>query len=312
MNDHIYKAGLAIFEPMKCEKRPRPFNDSRWLFEPKVDGYRCKVVNGDTILDGEVAVLDSAGVPRLRLVQQRGKSDPRFVKLAMREYPAIYYPFDILAFNGRDLAQDSRYPTVERKKLLREVLPELRPNGIRCFSSGSNDITARFPELLDPSRYKPLPYIVGEGVDLYKTLCEAGWEGIVAKPLDAAYVYGNRGYWKKVKKPRIEGKFLVVGACFPRPDSNRTGWVGSVILGEVTPGGLVYRGEVGTGFSFAELDWLTKTLKRVDNSPLHVRPKSVERFWFWCDPTQWLEVDFFERTKDNMLREPVVKRIVRN
>lgn len=298
-------------EPMKCEKRPRPFNDAKWLFEPKVDGYRCKVVNGNTTLDGEVAVLDSAGVPRLRLVQQRGKSDPRFLRIAMRDYPAIFYPFDVLSHNGFDLTEDSKYPTTERKHILAEVLPELRPNGIHAYSSGGNDITARFPELNEPERcYKSLPYIIGEGIPLYDTLCEAGWEGIVAKPLTAPYVYGNRGFWKKIKKPRMEGRFLVCGACYPRPDSNREGWVGSVILGEVTPKGLIYRGEVGTGFNFADLAWLTVALKRQDACPFNIRPRP-ERFWFWCQPTLWLEVDFFERTKDDMLREPVVKRIER-
>jgi len=293
-------------EPMKCLKRPKPFDSARYLFEPKVDGYRLKVVNGDTTLDGEVAVLDAAGVPRLRLVQQRGKSDPLFLRHAMREYPAIFYPFDILRHRKKDTDHLS---TTERKRMLSEVLPTLPKNGVRCYSSGGHDITARFPEMADPSGYKLLPYIIGEGVALYDKLCEAGWEGMVAKPLDAPYVYDNRSLWLKIKKPRIEGKFVVCGGVKPRPDSNREGFVGSVILGEVTPQGLVYVGEVGTGFDFAELAWLTKTLKRQDASPFRKPPK-VERFWFWCQPTLTLEVDFFERTVENSLREPVMKRIL--
>jgi bifunctional non-homologous end joining protein LigD len=293
-------------EPMKCLKRPKPFNSSRYLYEPKLDGYRLKVENGDTTLDGEVAVLDAAGVPRLRLVQQRGKSDPGFLRNAMRDYPAIFYPFDILKHKRKDLESLS---TIERKHILAEVAPTLKRNGIKCYSSGGHDITDRFPEMQDPAGYKLLPYIVGEGIPLYNKLCEAGWEGMVAKPLDAPYVYDNRSLWLKIKKPRIEGKFQVCGGCYPRPDSNREGWVGSVILGEVTPKGLIYRGEVGTGFDFTELARLTSDLKRQDACPFTSRVKP-ERFWFWCKPTLTLEVDFFERTADDMLREPVVKRIL--
>jgi bifunctional non-homologous end joining protein LigD len=295
-------------EPMKCQKALRAFNDSRMLFEPKLDGYRCKVINGDTTLDGEVAVLDAGGVPRLRLVQQRGKSDRLFLATATRDFPATYYPFDILAYKGQAL---EHYPTLERKHILADVVPSLQRNGTRCYSSGGEDITARFPELQDPTTYKTLPYLVGDGVALYDKVCGAGWEGIVAKPLEAPYEYGNRGVWKKIKRPRIEGKFQVCGACYPRPGSNREGWVGSVILGEVTPAGLVYRGEAGTGFNFAELAWLTSTLHRQDASPFPTPPKYIERFWFWCRPSLSLEVDCFERTQDDMLREPVVKRILR-
>lgn len=299
---------MQTIEPMKCEKI-KPFDSARYLFEPKVDGHRCRIEDRGTVLDGEVAVLDAAGVPRLRLVQQRGQSGPAFLRLATKNYPAVYYPFDILQMAGRDVQQ---LPTRERKRLLAETLAGFKPSsGLRCYSSGSNDITARFPELQDAARYKELPYVVGDGRQLYEKVCGAGWEGIVAKPLDAPYVGGNRGLWKKCKRPRSEGSFLICGACFPRPDSNREGWVGSVILGEVTPNGLVYRGEVGTGFDFSELAWLTANLKRQDACPFNNRPKGLERFWFWCQPSLTAEVDFFERTADDMLREPVVKRLLR-
>lgn len=294
---------------MKCKKMPQVVNSSRRLYEPKLDGYRFRLDIGDTTdtkLDGEGVVFDDSGVPRLHLIQQRGKSDRAFLQAAMRDYPVFFYPFDILHYR-KPL---EHLPTLERKHILAEVLPTLKPNGIRIFSSGGIDVTPRFPELNDPARYKRLAFVVGEGKALYEKMCQIGWEGIVSKAVDDPYVYDNRGLWWKTKKPRVEGKFVICGGCFPRPDSNREGWVGSVILGEVTPKGLVYRGEIGTGFNFAELDWLTKTLKRQDACPFNTRPRP-ERFWFWCNPTQWVEVDCFERTQDDMLREPVVKRIVR-
>ena len=293
--------------PMKCQKQKEPFSSSRHLFEPKVDGLRCRLVtkteDGMVELDGEVAVLDSSGVPRLNLVQQRGQSDPLFLKTAMRDYPALFFGFDILNHFGRDVAPA---PLRKRKRLLTDVFPTLRKNGVHLFSKSGHDMTARFPELGDPRNCKLLPWVEGDGKELYRKLCEAGWEGMVAKELDAPYLYDSRTkLWIKVKRPRIEGKFTICGAT--KGKGNREGLVGSLILGEPTDKGLIYVGEVGTGLCFADLRKLTGKLTRKDACPFNDRPR-VEGFWFWSAPKLAVEIAYYERTVDNKLREPVVKR----
>src|SRR5438128_5623692 len=78
-----------------------PFDDPRFLFELKLDGFRClafcdagavqlwsrsgRVITaafpevvaqlrrlpGDAVLDGELVVCDEGGIPRFQLIQQR-------------------------------------------------------------------------------------------------------------------------------------------------------------------------------------------------------------------------------------------------
>lgn len=300
---------VSIIEPMECLKQDRPFSSSDYLYEPKIDGWRCRMVNyignGQVVkIDGEVAVLDADGVPRLNLVQQRGRSDPLYLSWATKEYPALFFAFDILECLDTDVSMAA---TIKRKHLLSEVWPMLPNNGergIRLYSSGGHDITRQFPELRSPGNYRLLDWVIGDGIPLYDKLVGMGWEGMVAKRLSSPYLAGSKTTaWIKVKKPRSEATFIICGAV--RGKGNREGLVGSLILGEVRDGQLCYVGEVGSGFSFAALAWFTNSLKRQDACPFSSQPK-VEGFWFWCAPESKLEVDFYERTKDS-LREPVAK-----
>src|ERR1051325_3643850 len=61
----------------------------------------------DAVLDGEIVALDGAG-------------RPAFYDLMKRNCKAVYYAFDILWLNGRDLRGLS---LLERKKILRSVIP---------------------------------------------------------------------------------------------------------------------------------------------------------------------------------------------
>ena len=61
----------------------------------------------DAILDGEIVALDGAG-------------KPAFYDLMKRQCQAVYYAFDILWPNGRDLRE---LPLLERKKILPKIIP---------------------------------------------------------------------------------------------------------------------------------------------------------------------------------------------
>src|SRR5260370_10806637 len=82
---------------------------------PRVARALSKVVVGDAVVDGEVCVLDGAGVPRFELIQQ-GRDDE-----------AVLFAFDLLRLDGEDLRTR---PLRERRDLLRSLLsnapPELR------------------------------------------------------------------------------------------------------------------------------------------------------------------------------------------
>ena len=67
----------------------------------------------DAVLDGEIVVLN-----------EDGKSD--FQKLQHYEdntqYPICYYVFDVLSVHGHSTAG---LPLIERKKLLRKIIPKM-------------------------------------------------------------------------------------------------------------------------------------------------------------------------------------------
>ena len=77
------------------------------------------------VLDGEVVVHDDEGLPSFQRLQKRGRLS-RSIEIgrAAVELPAALYVFDLLGFEDFDVRQ---LPLVERKSLLKEVLPPVGP-----------------------------------------------------------------------------------------------------------------------------------------------------------------------------------------
>jgi bifunctional non-homologous end joining protein LigD len=114
------------------------------------------------VLDGEIVALDTKGVPRFDGL--RAKSP---------DYLIVYFAFDLLTVDGRDLTQ---LPVVERKAALKGILPK-RPTGQIRFTN----------------------HVIGDGLHLFKELERMKLEGMVAKRLDSVYVSGRTRAWLKVK-----------------------------------------------------------------------------------------------------------------
>ena len=80
----------------------------------------------------------------------------------------------------------------------------------------------------------------------------------MAKRLDSRYEPGKRpGTWRKVKN--IRRQEAVIGGWRPGK-GNRSGQIGSLLVGVQEDGGLVYAGHVGTGFTDRVLRQLTAQL----------------------------------------------------
>jgi bifunctional non-homologous end joining protein LigD len=135
---------FSFIEPMKALRvTALPAGD--WVYELKYDGYRALTFKGgsdvqlvsrnrtsfnkayphlidalkslpakNAIIDGEITALDQNGKPSFQLLQAYGKS---------KETPLIYYAFDLLNLEGKDL---SNRPLGERRKLLAKLLERLR------------------------------------------------------------------------------------------------------------------------------------------------------------------------------------------
>ena len=131
-------------------KGPPPATED-WLYEVKWDGVRaiCYIDAGavrmvsrnghsmerqypelsvlphhieatSAILDGEIAALDPRGLPSFELLQRRiTVADASAIATLARKLPVVFFAFDLLYLDGRDLRG---LPLIERKRLLKEIL----------------------------------------------------------------------------------------------------------------------------------------------------------------------------------------------
>jgi len=310
----------AKVEFMLAEPRDEPFAKPGWVFEPKLDGYRAlathdgggaalKSRNGNdltdsfpdvaravkalpvprAVIDGELVIPDPQGKPSFQALQKRARLSRAIdVRRAAAESPAVFYAFDLLGFEDRDLRA---LPLTERKRILRMVLPPLGP--IRFVDHFEQD-----------------------GKTLMQHVTALGLEGIVGKKADAPYKGGRTPNWVKIRVKQ-SADFAVVG--FTAPKGSRGGF-GALQLGDRVEGELVYAGRAGSGFSDKQLGELRKVLEAKTrktppcNGPRPWpsgekvparRPIPESKDTTWVEPTLVCEVQFMEWTGEGLLRQPV-------
>ena len=124
----------------------------RWRTSPKV------IANG--FLDDELVCLDAEG----RSI---------FKELLLRRGCPIFYAFDLLYLNGRDVRQ---LPLMERKEKLRAVIEKSALPDVLCGK-----------------------FVEGRGIDLFNEVVRRSLEGVVAKRKTGAYCTVSG--WLKIKNP---------------------------------------------------------------------------------------------------------------
>jgi bifunctional non-homologous end joining protein LigD len=297
-------------KPMLAETRERPFSGEDWIFELKYDGFRLLVAcqegepvlryrgGGDAtaafpeiaravaalpfeglVVDGEVVVTDEGGRPSFQKLQRRAQLGRALdIERASVELPATLQVFDLLALEGHDLRSQ---PLVERKALLRDILPPAGP--------------LRFTD-----------HVEDRGEALFAEVERLGLEGLVAKKKASHYRSGRSSDWLKVRRERT-GDFAVVG--FTTPKRTRSG-IGALHVATRGEEGLRYAGRVGTGFDESTLARLRERLERAqrDTSPC-VGPAPNGREHTWVEPGLVCEVRYKEWTDDGLLRQPVFLRL---
>jgi bifunctional non-homologous end joining protein LigD/DNA ligase-1 len=190
--------------PMLVAENKEPFDSEDYLYELKLDGFRCvayldrnitdlrsrqnnsltvsfpelstlhRSVPEKCILDGELIVL-SNGRPNFGMVQRRAlMTDPIKIKTVAQTNPACYVAFDILYYGEKELLST---PLSVRKQILATVITET--------------------EFLVISRI-----IDTYGTALFSQVKSQGLEGVVAKRKDSCYHAGKRTKdWVKFKYP---------------------------------------------------------------------------------------------------------------
>jgi bifunctional non-homologous end joining protein LigD len=236
------------------------------------------------VLDGEIVAFDADGHPSFAALAPRMHvSSPARAKRLAESAPVTYVIFDLLWLDGHSLMAASY---AARRRSLAELA-------------------------LSGERFQAPDHIVGQGRATLEASRKAGLEGIVAKRLDSRYEPGRRnGDWIKLKNMRREQ--LIIGGWM-RGGGRRSTRIGALLLGQHDEAGaLRYAGRVGTGFSERELDRLTQLLTPLERaqSPFSSDGPPPPRGALFCEPRLVAEVEFRERTKTGLLRQPSVKGLL--
>lgn len=305
------RAKAAHADPVPRDVKPMlttlvdvPFDDDRWLFELKWDGYRAiAVVEKDgvtltsrtgkdllhqfgemktlagafrsipVVVDGELCVLDDQGRPDFQLLQSRDKPEPRGVK-RRKPSPVIFVVFDVLYADGRDLRER---PLDERKRLLESIVV---PDRGVLYSQ----------------------HVLAKGTDLFALAQQRGLEGIVGKVRTSAYRSIRSREWVKIKVTKRQE--LVIGG-WTEPRGSRKEF-GALLVGYYDGDAFTYAGHVGTGFDGKLLSALMAKLQPLERktSPFVNTPKPNTPA-HWVRPQLVAEIAFAEWTREGILRQPV-------
>jgi bifunctional non-homologous end joining protein LigD len=259
-------------QPMAATLTQERFTDPAWIFERKLDGIRLLAFRaGD-----DVRLLTRNRLPR----------ELPHVARAIRALPArelvldgestwdgggdiAYHVFDVLWLEGRDVMQ---LPLAERSALL-DALP-LAPPLARVARVG--------------------------GAAPWEHACREGWEGVIAKRLDAPYEQRRSRSWLKMKCEHTQD--LVVGG-FTDPQNSRVG-LGALLVGYHDGDDFVFAGKVGTGFDTNLLLTLRARLDALEIAdPPFTRAVGLPRVRaHWVRPEVVVEVAFIEWTVHGKLR----------
>ena len=302
------KARLPDFVPpqlatLVADARTGP----NWVHEVKFDGYRlqARLENGEVtlltrngldwtrrfpnickaiaklpaetaLIDGEAVVEDETGISSFSALQQ--DLGGRGGKLVAGK--AMYYAFDLLHLDGRDLTSS---PLRERKAALAALIEQAPHERLR------------FSEHVD-----------GDGEAMVRHACRLGLEGIICKRADEPYRPGRGDAWVKVKCSE-RSEFVIAGYV---PSTVSPSMIGSLVLGYYEKGKLVPAGRVGTGYTQKIAQNLKKAISalKTDKQPFADKLSSeARRGVVWARPELVAEIEYRGWTHDGSLRHASFK-----
>ncbi len=268
---------LAFMENGRLQLMSRTGKDITATY-PELAGLPSAAGRRQVLLDGEIVAF-ADGRPDFEALQPRMHvSSPAQAARLAQTTPVTYLAFDVLQLDGRPL---TALTYADRRDILTSVIP----NGGWWLCPPS------FP---------------GEDLDAVLAASrENGLEGVLAKRLDSRYEPGIRsGDWVKIKN-LLRQEVVVAG--FKPGKGNRTGQIGSLLVGVYESGGLRYCGHVGTGFSDAALRMLggkLAPLRRADSPFAGPVPPEYARPAVWVEPRLVIEVSFERWTRAGRMRAP--------
>jgi len=250
-------------------------NEQDWTHRFKPIAAAVAALPAETaLLDGELVVENDKGASNFSLLQidlKAGRGDR-----------LIYYVFDLLFLDGRDLTAE---PLIARKAVLEQLFK----------AAGKND------------RIRYTQHLEEDGATVFKHARDMQLEGIVSKRKDAPYRSGRTDNFVKTKT-HDEQEFIVAGFS---PATALPHAVGALTVAVREDGELCYAGRVGTGYTRDTARDLWRRLKPLQvTKPLLDLPQDERRKdVIWVKPQVVVEAEFRGITHDNLLRQASFKGV---
>lgn len=234
---------------------------------PEIAKAAAKLDTDGTLLDSEIVAFHETGRTDFSSLQQAIKAGGEMA----------CFVFDMPVENGEDI---SALPLVERKERLEVLIGEGR--GPLLYSQ----------------------HVRGEAAQVFRKVCQAKHEGIVAKRADDPYRPGRSRSWLKIKCGNRQE--FVVGGYTQSDKAGRP--FASILLGVMEDGALVYKGRVGA-FEGDTIEELAPLLERLEaeKSPFAALPREARRRARFVRPELVAEIEFTEFTADGVVRHAVFK-----
>jgi ATP-dependent DNA ligase len=275
--------GFAIappIEPMLAKLAEAIPDDGAgdFLFEPKWDGFRALVFRGGDdvfiqsrdlrpldryfpelhdllltalpagcVVDGEIVIAGPHGLDFDRLQLRLHPAASRVAKLAA-ETPSAFVAFDLLAVDGQDIREQ---PQHERRARLERLLADAAP----------------------PLHLTPMTRDRALAAEWLQRFEGAGLDGVMAKPIDAAYQPGKRAMIK-IKHART-ADCVVAGFRWHKSGDDR---IGSLLLGLYDDRGRLQHVGVTSAFTMTARKELAEEL-----APLRVNALEGHPWRDWAE-----------------------------
>ena len=295
---------ISFIEPMYALGVRNLPEGPDWLYEIKLDGYRClagkdasgvslwsrrgnaltsqfpaiakacELLPTGTLVDGEIVAMDSKGQVSFNTLQ-RHRSEASAIR---------FYVFDLLILRGRSMLHE---PLLKRRDALTDLLRPVRKK------SSAIDLSQT---------------VTASANDMIRAITELGLEGIIAKRQDSLYESGKRsGAWVKYKVNK--GQEFVVGGYTPGNPFD------AIIVGYYQGDKLLYAGKVRAGFVPHVRREVMARMKplETDVCPFANLPEKKRRTQWaltaeemkncvWLKPELVVQIEFTEWTPDDHLR----------
>jgi bifunctional non-homologous end joining protein LigD len=281
--------------PMLATLVKQPFVDSDYVFEVKWDGYRiiaiCRdgkvrllsrggedytrkypsvvksleALSLDCVIDGEVVFLNPQGKPDFDALQ----------KINGQKAPVVYYAFDLLWLDGKNLMHQ---PLLKRKEKLESLL--------------TNNTAVKYSAHFD------------DGVSLFDHVQKIGMEGIVAKRKDSHYIPDDRSKkWLKITTEHRQ-EFVIGGWV----ESTKRNTFRTLLFGAYENGKLKWRGHAGGGFKDKDMPVILDRLKRIEinQNPFDSDVEYSEGKPHWVKPELVANIKFATQTRSGKIRKPAI------